>query len=109
MDFHGIVGVHDKNVAERPPEESLLIFASGVLMQGNEVVKDPHDGIQEPGTELLHDRIQLEPRSKGSRTRWCNINRTVIADLLLQHSPRIIPHESGTSTDPDAACSPTCG
>ena len=62
MDFNGVVRVHDKHVAERTPEEPLLIFVSFVLMQGNEVVKDPHDGIQEPGTELLHDRIQLEPR-----------------------------------------------
>ena len=46
MDFHGIVGVHDKNVAERPPEEYILLFVSGVLMQGNEVVEDPDHGIQ---------------------------------------------------------------
>ena len=31
MDFHGIVRVQDKNVAKRPPEESLLFFVSGVF------------------------------------------------------------------------------
>ena len=43
MDFHGVVGIHDKNVAEHPPEESLLILVSAVLVQGNKVVEDPND------------------------------------------------------------------
>ena len=64
MDFHGVVRVHDKNVAKRPPEESLLFFVSGVLMQGNEVVEDPDHRIQQSGTELLHNGIQLEPRKQ---------------------------------------------
>ena len=61
MDFHSIVRVHGKHVAERPPEEPVLIFVSDVLMQGHEVVEDPNDGIQQSGTELLHDVFQLEP------------------------------------------------
>ena len=65
MDFHGVVGIHDKNVAKGSPKELLLILGSGVLMQGNEVVKYPNDRLQQSGTELLYDAIQLEPGKQG--------------------------------------------
>ena len=48
MDLYGLVRVQDVHVVEGLLEELLLIFISDVLVQGDVVEKDPHEGVKQP-------------------------------------------------------------